>query len=360
MKLYVNARFLTQRVTGVQRYAIEISRALLRAGLQPTFLAPSSAPASELADELSVQRRGRLAGHPWEQFELPYLARDGMLVNLTNTGPVAVRRQVVTIHDAAVFTFPEAYSPVFRRWYQVMLPVLGRQARAVMTVSEFSRSQLLEHCRVPAAKVTVTSGGSQHVLGTEPDNEVLERHGLTGRPFVLAVSSQNPTKNFPRLAQALSQLDGSGFDIVIAGGTNSRIFNESTSLPDAVKQLGYVTDPELVALYRAAGCFVFPSLYEGFGLPLVEAMALGCPVVASDAGPMREIAGDAAVFVDPQSVESISAAIARVMADADLRESMSRRGRERSQRFDWDAAAGRLIEVIERVEQRGARPQPRR
>jgi glycosyltransferase involved in cell wall biosynthesis len=347
VKIYVNGRFLTQDVTGVQRYAIELTKALVASGADVTVLVPKDVRWSPLTDLLPLEVCGRLTGHAWEQLELPRHSRGGWLLSLCNTGPVLKRRHGVVIHDAAVFTFPQAYSFAFRWWYRMLLPLLGRTARRVFTVSDFSRTELVQKCKVPPRKVVVTSEGGDHVEAAPADRTVLEQHDLVRRPYVLAVSSMNPTKNFARLVEAVGRLDRDGFDVVFAGGSNSRVFQDAALGTSAVKRLGYVSDAELVALYQHATCFVTPSVYEGFGLPALEAMTLGCPVVAARAASLPEVCGDAAEYVDPHDAAHIAVGIARVMSDPVRRTAMSERGRRQATRFRWAAAAERVLTALD-------------
>lgn len=351
-RIYLNGRFLSQKITGVQRYALELVKELdlllaaATADNQPfrfTLLVPQQSGDCPALSRIAVARVGRLGGHLWEQLELPWHARDGLLVNLCNTAPLFKRNQVATFHDAAVFSFPMAYSFFFRAWYKTVMRCAGRSARTVLTVSAFSRGELVERVGIPAAKISVVPNAIDHILKVEPDHRVLAQHDLRAGEYVLAVSSMNPTKNFRATLAAFALLDDPSLELVIAGGRNTRIFaQEEVALPERVKLVGYVDDPQLKSLYQHAAFFVFPSLYEGFGLPPLEAMACGCPVLASDAASMPEVLGDAALYCDPRSVDDIATKMALMRHDPSRREAHRELGLHLASRCAWRESARKL------------------
>jgi glycosyltransferase involved in cell wall biosynthesis len=349
--IYINGRFLTQQLTGVQRFAHEVVRALDemlqecvfdRHAWRFTVLAPQGALTHLPLRHIELRQVGYLQGHVWEQSELPHYSRDGVLLNLCNTGPMFKPRQIVVIHDAAVFAAPQGYTRSFVGWYRLLLHTLVRSKVRIATVSEFSRAELARDLKVPAEQIVVITEGVDQVLRTAPDDGIFERAGIGARPFVLAVSSANPNKNFKAIAEAAAHLGEPDFDLVVAGNTNSRIFGQSAQLPKFIRQLGYVSDAELVALYRRAACFVFPSKYEGFGLPPIEAMACGAPVIVARAASMPEVCGEGAIYFDPDRADELAVCIRRVMGDASLRASLTQYGRARVRSFSWHRCAARL------------------
>jgi glycosyltransferase involved in cell wall biosynthesis len=356
MRLVLNGRFLSQQVTGVQRHARELVRALDRkleqngSRLEVSLLAPPDATLDLELYRISVRRVGRLRGQLWEQLELPLHARGHLLLNLANTGPAFSSRQLVTIHDASVFAVPDAYSTAFRRYYRLLLPHLARRAELVLTDSEFSRSELVRWMRVVEEKIRVVPCGHEHILAAPADHRVLSRHGLGARPYVLAVSSLSPHKNLETVFAAIRLLGQRGWDYVLAGPVNPRIFGSlAENAPDLAVRVGYVTDAELRALYEGAACFVYPSRYEGFGLPPLEAMACGCPVVVSRSASLPEVCGDAALYADADNPQQLAAAIRRVMGEDGLADRLRQRGRERAMHWSWDAAADRTLAAVREV-----------
>jgi len=350
-RLRINGRFLGRSVTGVDRFAGEWLRAVDRlrqagdpcaAPLDIRLLVPRGVePPAGLAT-IPCDVVGRLHGHAWEQLELPVAARDGWLVNLCNSGPLATRRQLVVIHDVATFRVGEAYSRAFRAWYGRMVPWLYRRAGRVATVSRFSRSEMAELFG-PRDDVIVLPEGVDHVRGATADPSILDRHGLRQRPYVLAVSSQSPHKNFSAVVAAVQSIGDAPFDVVVAGGQNPKVFGGGAPLPDFVRYVGYVSDAELVALYRNAACFVFPSRYEGYGLPPVEAMACGCPVLAARAASMPEVLGEAAIYFDPGDPAELAARLTDLMADASERERRKQLGLNHVEGLKWEVAARCLL-----------------
>ncbi|KQO54502.1 glycosyltransferase family 4 protein [Sphingomonas sp. Leaf257] len=347
--LTVNARFLTQRLTGVQRYAIEVSRRLKAMRPDIRFVAPAGIIHTAIARELAVETVGRLHGHAWEQLELPrYLDGTG-LINLCNAAPLAVNRQIVTIHDAAPFAVPEAYSRTFTLWYRVMTRRLGARAAGIVTVSHFSAGELCRYLGVAPERIDVTPLGSEHVHTIPADEAIIGRHALGDRPFLLAVGSHSPHKNFTALVRAAERLGDVPFRFVMAGGADPRVH---ASVPEAlasgnVVHVGGVSDAELYALYGRAAGYVHPAYYEGFGLPPLEAMALGCPVLTSRAASLPEVCGDAAEYFDPFDGDTIAAAIRRFMADDIRRADLRGVGRTRAGKFSWDGCAQALLAIAD-------------
>jgi glycosyltransferase involved in cell wall biosynthesis len=356
LRIFVNGRFGSQPVTGVQRYAGELLRALDReldrgtgelAQFSFQLLAPVGATRLPPLEHIAVRHVGRLSGHRWEQVELPWFARGGLLANLANTGPLLHRSQVVTIHDASAFAIPEAYSPAFRRWYRFLLPALGKVARRVVTDSEFSKAELMRYARIPGEKLRVIPLSGEHIRSVEADRRILDRWSLRPHSYLLTVGSHSPHKNLAVVAEAVERLGSREFDVVVAGGLNPRVFRTNPiRWGPGVKLTGYVSEGELRALYENAGCFVYPSLYEGFGLPPLEAMSCGCPVIVSQAASLPEVCGSAAVYMDPRAAGSVSSSIIRVMHDPELQERLRGLGRRRAPEFTWARSATALMQVL--------------
>jgi glycosyltransferase involved in cell wall biosynthesis len=339
--LALNGRFLAQEVTGVQRFGREIARALAAMG-PLAVLAPPDA-----RDEpgLAVRRVGRRHGQAWEQLDLPRHLGGAVLVNPGNTAPLALRRQVVVIHDAAAFEVPGSYGWRFRTWYRVLHRALAWRGVRIATVSEHARAAIAGHLRLDPAALAVVGEGAEHILRAPADAALPERLGLV-RPYVLAVGSLAPHKNLAALGATAAMLAGRGAELVVTGGLDARVF-AAAGLPQPARLVGRVDDAGLRALYEGAACLVFPSRHEGFGLPALEAMACGCPVVAARAGALAEVCGDAALLADPLDQAGIAAAVARVLDDPALAARLRQAGRARAAGFTWQAAARRLAAVAD-------------
>jgi glycosyltransferase involved in cell wall biosynthesis len=356
-RIAINGRFLFRPPTGVDRFAFEVVRsidALLEEqhpavdGLNVEVLVPAGErpivnPFSRIA--MRTVRGGR--GQRWEQIGLPRGARGALLLNMCNSGPLFVRNQVTVLHDAAPVRVPDSYSHAFRAWYRLMAPCLGRSSRRILTVSRFSSHEIRDAYRIPPAKIGIVSESGEHMLRPTEALDVLARFGLGQRPFVLAVSSLNRHKNFRLVVDALTLIGEASFDTVVAGGTDTAVYGTGAgALPAMVKQVGFVSDAELKALFRHAACFVHPSRYEGFGLPPVEAMTLGCPVIAANLPAVREACGDAALYVSPDDPAALAVMLDCVTGDAGLRTWLRERALARARELTWRASAMQLLKEI--------------
>jgi len=369
MHLLINARFLTQPVTGTQRYARELTKEIVKI-VGPDMVrlvAPEGAP-PEFAGVAVTQCGGRLKGHPWEQLVLPWAVKRfgaDLLWCPGNCGPLLVANQVVTIHDGEVFAVPEGLNPRFIRWYWFLLPRLARRALRILTVSQFSKNELVKYLKLTEEKVTVIYNGVDGRFTPQPQQKITvlrQKYNLPTR-YVLALASRTPHKNVRRMLEAWSIIASkpalNNVGLAVAGGL-TRTLRADPALAQLVTQprvydLGYVPDRDLPLLYSGAATLVYPSLYEGFGLPPLEAMACGTPVVVSNAASLPEVVGDAGVCVNPYDVEDIAQGIYRVLTDEGLRRELRKKGLARARLFTWEKAARETLAVFEEVlrEQRG-------
>lgn len=342
--MLVNTRVLHGPPTGVQRYVSEVLAAW--PGTPPKRVAPAS-----------IVARG-IAGHAWEQCVLPVrLGRGQLLWSPVHSGPLACRNQVVTVHDVIPLDHPEWLNRRFARWYRFMLPRLARRARHLIAISDFTKKRLMATCDVEAERITVIANGVSDRFrpGQPGEIERVRSRLVPGRQrYVLAVGSLEPRKNLSRLLeawqQALPDLD-EDLVLVIAGAPGaSSVFAESgpNRLPDRVVALGHVDDRDLPGLYAGAEWSLCVSLYEGFGLPPLESMACGTPVIVSDIPVFREVVGAAGLTVDPLESTSIAVQLRRALASPQLREEMSVKGLARSKPFSWQRTAQATSELLSR------------
>ena len=355
-RILVNGRFLSQRITGVQRFARELLKAMdallledpvLCKRLSLTVVTPAGTETSLVLAAVKIHPIGRFRGQLWEQLDLPRYAGGSRILNLCNTAPLAGRDMIATIYDASVYAVPDAYSFLFRSWYRVLLPRVGRRARRVVTASQFSRQELERYAHIEAGRISVIGGSGEHILAAPADLRVLQRLSLNPRTYALAVSSHSRHKNVAGVAQAATVLARQGFEIVVAGEGNPRIFSNSVSRSNGhLRMAGYVSDAELRALYENASCFVYPSFYEGFGLPPLEAMTCGCPVVVSRAASLPEVCGDAGIYCDPGNPADIARAMIQVMSNSSLQDELRCRSSQRARSFSWRQSAQSMLDLV--------------
>ena len=348
--IFINGRFLSQPVTGTQRYAHELLRELDQFLSQSEtawppvkVLVPPSVKAVPEYRRISVDRIGLFTGQMWEQLELPFYARAGLLFTPCGGAPVLHRRNIITIHDAAVIASPRGYSRVFRTWYRLLNRILCRSALHVLTVSHFSKAELVKWYGAAPQKVSVTYLGSEHALRPSPDPAILAKNLLQRFQYVLLVGSKNPNKNLMGLLQALPYLENSGLQVAIAGHSDPKVFGKLQISGENVRDLGYITDSELRTLYENAACFVFPSFYEGFGLPPLEALALGCPTVVAKSTALSEIFADIAYMCNPSEPSEIADGILKASRETDAKRNSNR---EFASKFRWDLCANATWRII--------------
>ncbi len=347
-RILVNARSLASPLTGVQRYTREVLSRLPAEALQ--LISPS-------------RPLHGLPGHLWEQAVLPLRLGPRLLWSPSNTGPLAVRRQVVTIHDVSSLEHPEWFSSPFAKWYRFLLPRLARRAQTIIAVSEFTRDRIVALCHVDEHRVVAIHNAVDSRFVRRPAAEaesVCRELQIPSGRYILALGSLEPRKNLPRLLQAWDGVRPrlpADLWLVLSGAKGKPLVFGDVSLehlPPNVFLSGYVPDEHLPALYSGALAFVFPSLYEGFGLPPLEAMACGTPVIASNTTSLPEVVGDAALTVDPLDSHAIAEAIRRLVADADLRASLAKRGLARARLFSWEKAAAQTWAVLQQAAEASA------
>ena len=335
--IVLNRRAATRpTITGVERFTDAVIGRLAALG-----------PDRYVVAEPRPRARGRLRAQAWEQAVLPARAarqRAALVFSPANLAPLAWPRNVLVMHDAAVLREPEAYSRAYRAWHARVGVAGARRAVAVITVSEFSRRELIELAGLDPTRLTVIPGGVDARFAPDADPApAAARLGLS-RPYVLTIATDDRRKNLEKLAPVAAALAREGVELVWAG--DRRPYFAAAAAAAGVRSLGYVADTELPGLYAGARAFVLASRYEGFGLTCLEAMGCGTPVVAADRAALPETCGDAALLVDPDDGEALAATVLRAVSDPALRGDLRRRGLARARGFSWDETAARVDALL--------------
>jgi len=348
-------------VGGMETYARElIPRLAARQGLRVTCLVNRDAaeigggPWGEVApmEVLPVSARNRLEWVRGEQQYVPRLAKRrgcDLVHSLASTAPLwgAVPR-VTTIHDLNYLKVPDAHFGLRGLGMRVLVPAAARRSRRILVDAASTRADLSADLGTPADKIDVVPLGVSPPPAVPVEAAARARASLSlpaDRPLVLSVSAKRPHKNLERLLQALAATPGEHRPLLVVPGYPTEYEAElrrravELGVAEDVRWPSWVSPADLEGLYAAAACLVFPSLYEGFGLPVLEAMARGVPVASSNRSSLPEVAGDAALLFDPEDPAAIARAMTRLLSDRELRERLGRAGRERAAAFTWERTA---------------------
>lgn len=351
----INGRFLSQPTTGVQRYAREIVRSLdvliaerspLTHGLELSLQCPPDSSDFPL-NSIECRKVGGTGGHLWEQTTLAASLRGGGLISLCNTGPILSRKHILCIHDANVWNAPHSYSLGFRTSYKALLPCLGRTAYGISTVSHFSLTELVRRGIVPSRRAFVAPNGHEHALEWTAEHSAATRLAAS-RNTVVMIGSAAPHKNIDLVLGLADRLGMVGLRIAVVGMSDPRVFKTRTARAEArnIHWLGRVCDSALAALLMDSLCLAFPSLTEGFGLPVVEAMALGCPVVVSDRASLPEVCGNAALYAAADNPDAWFDRFMSLRNSKALCRRLTEMGKARASAYSWRTSALRYLEAM--------------
>jgi glycosyltransferase involved in cell wall biosynthesis len=331
MTVVVNGRFLSRRITGVERYGREILRCL--------------------GNNVHVVRNNGWArgagGYFWEQILLPGRVKtDEILWSPANVGPIAIRNQVLTLHDLSALEHPEWFHPLFSFWYRLVIPVLARRVRYVVVSSTYVRDKVLARFSLsPEAVITIPEG--VNLFQFHPNH--IQQSMNTPR-YILFVGSLQPRKNLDILLKAWNSVCHQHPDVSLwIAGERDVVFRQLSSSMNGerVRYLGYVSENYLVDLYAGALAFVTPSLEEGFGLTVLEAMACGTPVIAARSGALPEVVGDSGLLFDPVNMDQLAGLLDSCIGDEALRYMLIEKGLNQVSKFSWSRAAEKLWEVFQ-------------
>jgi glycosyltransferase involved in cell wall biosynthesis len=377
MNIGIDAHMLGHNETGNETYILELVRALAKRESGDTFFVYVESPAAvppeiHAAPQVHVVEYATRSGPRRLLWELPRRARENRLdvLHISYNAPPRLPAScalVVTIHDISFEHFPEFFAPPLRAFLQFSVPRSARAAHQIITDTENAKSELVGTYGLPQDKITVThyaAGAQYRPVEDRVALAAVRRKYKTGEPFVLAVGNLQPRKNWTRLIRAFLQAKHAArlpHKLVIVG---QRLWRDAAILEaarddiSAVLLTGYVPAADLPLLYNAAQMFAYPSLYEGFGLPVVEAMACGTPVITSNVSCMPEIAGEAALLVNPYHEAEIAAALVRLASDEPYRRELGALGLARARAFSWERTAQQTLEVYRRAAQEHALTRP--
>ena len=348
--LIINARFLTQNITGVQRFAIEISKQINKLyGDDIQFVSPKNIIHKNLAKELNVKVIGNKTGHFWEQLDLPkYLKQNGspLLLNLANTAPLFYKNKIVTVHDIAYERFPQTFDWKFRWFYKLLIPNIIKRSKHTITVSKFSKSEIIEFYGTNKDDISVIYNSVSDIFKNVEDKK--------DDKYILAVSSLNYQKNFHSLIKAFNLLENQDILLYLVGSINKNFANleliKDIEMNPNIIFKGRVDDEELISIYSSALAFVYPSLYEGFGIPPLEAQSCGTPVICSNAASLPEVGGtDSVLYIDPYDVNDIKEKIETLINDEAVQKELIEKGFENIKRFSWEESAKKIIKISKRL-----------
>ncbi|MEM9699374.1 MAG: glycosyltransferase family 1 protein [Pseudomonadota bacterium] len=351
-RLLINGRFLEGARTAVNDVAFSLTTQLVKesGGWDITVVLPESARPEKPVPDWPIQRFGLGRGIGWEQVSLPSLRHDGVTIGFFNTVPLRGRGYVTMLHDTHVFDAPESYANSVALWRRLLSRRAGRSDNKLLTVSNHAKESLLRQGIGRAADIGVVPNGPGHASHAPPDAKVLSSLKLArGSPFCLAQASLLPHKNLQVLLRAFAQPELSDMRLVLFGGVNTVALRAAGfEVRENVICAGRVSDSALAALYTAALAVCVPSKAEGFGLPALEAMALGTPLIISPCGALPEVAGKAALIAQPDDPSAWCSAINMLANDTRLHARLVAAGRAQAECFTWQKAGAAVLNHLDR------------
>lgn len=351
--IVINGKFLLASLEGMPRVGREITKSIddlldldKYRSLSVSLAVARGGKAEASYRNIEIVEVGRYKGQVWEQIEFPLHVGRRYSLNFTSTAPIIKRYGCVVVHDAQFRSTVKSHSVKSYLLYNVITSIASRRYKTILTVSNYARDEILKYKVCDRDDIRVAPNGADHVLRYSADPGLLQKFGLEPQSYALANSYFHAHKNVRVLLEAFAA-GPPDRQLVLFGTAVRKDYDErGIPVPDNVKFLGRVSDAELVALMASARMFLFPSTTEGFGLPPLEAMMLGCPTICAPAGAMPENCGDGALYADPSSPEAWLEAITRLWDQPEERRRLGEAGKQRASQFQWSRSAALYLDAI--------------
>lgn len=345
--IVINARFLTQKITGVQRVAFEICNRMQSqiSNKKIVFVAPNDNIVNHLNNNINIVFTGKFKGQLWEQIDLPlFLKENGnpLLINFVGIGPVFYKNKLMFLYDLAFKHHPEWFSYAFHKSYNLLIPKSLKNSTRIITDSNYVKSDIIETYKIIKDKIDV--------IYAAPSTKFVNKDKKKEK-IILTVSSIDPRKNLKRVIEAFNKID-SNYKLKIVGAKSKTFANiglNENLLNENIIFTGYLTDEELRDAYNEAEIFIYASLFEGFGIPPLEAQACGCACIISNITSLPEVYEDSVEYFNPNSVESIKDKIEEVINNQEKIRKLRELGLKNSTRFSWDTSTFKLESIIKKL-----------
>lgn len=351
-KVIINGRFLSQKTTGTQRTAQELSKILINDYDDYVVVSPKNIIHQDLANQLNVKIIDGFSGILWEQITLRnFLVKNDnpLLINFSFTAPFFYSKNIIFIHDL-IFQFKNWVSKSFHLYYSFLIPKLAKKAVHICTVSEFSKNEIIKKLQIEKNKIDVVYNAISSSFSKKKYKNIYGN-------YILGVSTINERKNFDGLIEGFLKSRNSDYKLVLVGSKDKRIYSnidfEKYKNTKNIFFTGYINDKDLIGIYSNAKLFVFPSFYEGFGLPPLEAMSCGCLTAVSNVTSIPEICGDSSIYFNPYDSDDIAMAINKGLTDENLKADLIKKGYKNSKKFNWSSSASKLNQIINKLKLNG-------
>lgn len=348
--IYINGRFLSNKMDGISRFSLEICKQLKRFDLNFKIVIPKWV-VYENNEGFEIVRFGNLKSHFWEQIDLLRFLKskeNPLLLNLSGLGPLFYKNQIITIHDLSFYENSKWFSKWYTFFYGTATPIIAKNALKIITVSDFSKSEIIKYLKIDQEKIEVVHNAVANNFNNSFENFQITStiYSISKHKYILAVSSIDPRKNLQLLIDSFEELKLEDYKLVLVGNKSSHFNVKLISNSHNIIFTGFVSDSDLSHLYKKCEFFIYPSLYEGFGIPPLEAMKNGCAVIVSDIPSLKEVCFDAVLYVNPNDSDSIKNGMMKIITDSILKEKLKLKGSIRSEFFKWEKSGNKVYDLI--------------